>query len=484
MTIRNRTIERRQFLRDALGVAGTAAAIPALGSLNLLGLNGRVSAAKGDGGYGPLVPTADLRDGVVRISLPEGFQYRSFSPAGELMSDGKRVPLAHDGMGVFNMPDGRFRLVRNHEDRNAPSAGSTALDANAYDPRGGGGTTTLVVNPFTRELEAQWVSLSGTIVNCAGGVTPWNSWVTCEETNAGVSAGWSRQHGYCFDVPADANGTVPGVALPDMGRFSHEAMAVDPDTWIVYETEDNGANSGFYRFMANTPGVLVNGGILQMLAIVGQPNYNTITNQTLGQPLDVTWVDIPNPNPAGTSSTAVFNQGRDRGGARFGRLEGCWWGNGAVYFVSTSGGNAGAGQVWEFRPQGDGGTLTLIFESPAASVLDGPDNLTVSPQNALLLCEDGDGDQFLRGVTLDGQIFDFAKNLQTDHEWAGATFADADPSWNDRKIRGDNRPLGGRWDRVTLFVNRQGSTSGATPPAAGAEGMTFAIWGPWGEGAL
>jgi hypothetical protein len=100
------------------------------------------------------------------------------------------------------------------------------------------------------------------------------------------------------------------------------------------------------------------------------------------------------------------------------------------------------------------------------------------------LCEDGDEDQYMRGVTLDGEIFDFALNLQTDHEWAGATFAEADPAWNDRKIRGNNPPLGSRWDRVTLFVNRQGSTSGTGQPSTLNQGLTFAIWGPWGDGAL
>jgi uncharacterized protein len=108
----------------------------------------------------------------------------------------------------------------------------------------------------------------------------------------------------------------------------------------------------------------------------------------------------------------------------------------------------------------------------------------VSPQDALLLCEDGGGDQYMRGVTLDGHIFDFARNLETGHEWAGATFAEADPSWNARKFRGDHHPLGGRWDRITLFVNRQGETGGPNPPAPGDEGMTFAIWGPWNDGAL
>jgi secreted PhoX family phosphatase len=494
MSRTHRHVDRREFLRETVAAAGVAAAaMPALTGLSILGLNGRVSAARGRGGYGPLFPTPDHRDGVERIALPEGFEYRSFSTAGEVMSDGNLVPLAHDGMGVFNMPEGKFRLVRNHEDRNGGGRGTTAVESGmSYDMRAGGGTTTLVVNPFTRQLEEHFISVSGTTVNCAGGITPWDSWVTCEETNVGPTTTvnppnlpWLRQHGYSFDVPAAANGQVPAVPILDMGRFSHEALAVDPRTWIVYETEDTSGSSGFYRFIPNTPGQLAAGGQLQMLAIEDRFQYDARTGQTVGVALPVTWVDIANPNPAGTSSTAVFNQGRALGGVRFNRLEGCWYGNGAIYFDDTSGGNAGDGQVWEFRPEGDGGTLTLIFESPGPSVLDSPDNLAVSPQGAILLCEDGGGDQYMRGVTLDGQIFDFALNLSNDSEWAGATFAEADPAWNDRKIRGDNPPLGGRWDRVTLFVNRQGATDGPTPPTQALNrGMTFAIWGPWGEGAL
>ena len=123
-----------------------------------------------------------------------------------------------------------------------------------------------------------------------------------------------------------------------------------------------------------------------------------------------------------------------------------------MYFADTSGGQAGFGTIWEFRPQGDSGTLTLFFASANQAELDLPDNLAVSPQGSLLPCEDGGGEQYLRGVTLDGRIFDFSKNVQNDFEWAGATFAEADPAWNDRKIRGNHRPLGGRWDRITLFV--------------------------------
>ena len=226
------------------------------------------------------------------------------------MSDGRLVPLAHDGMGVFNMPDGKFRLVRNHEDRNGPGAGSVALDEHAYDARGGGGTTTLVDQPVHAAARADFVSLSGTIVNCAGGATPWESWITCEETTGGISAGWAKEHGYCFEVPASADGTVPAAPIPAMGRFSHEAVAVDPRHGIVYETEDNGPTSGFYRFIPNTPGVLANGGRLQMLAIDGRPNYDTQSDQTVGMALHGRLGGHREPDPAGTSSTRGVQSGR------------------------------------------------------------------------------------------------------------------------------------------------------------------------------
>jgi len=481
-------LERRAFLRNALATAGTVAALPAMHGLGLVSSVGRVQAKAGDGGYGPLFPAPDMRDGVARISLPEGFSYRSFSVSGMGLSGSPgSVPIAMDGMAVFNMPEGRFRLVRNHEDRNGPGAGTIAPSAGAYDALAGGGTTTLVVNPFTRELEADFVSCSGTIVNCSGGLTPWQTWVTCEETNAGTPQGWARQHGYCFEVPAAANGDVTPAPIPAMGRFSHEALAVDPDSGIVYETEDSG-DSGFYRYVPNTPGVLASGGRLQMLAVAGMFNYDTKTGQTVGVKLPVTWVDIADPNPPGQGSNDVYDQGFALGGAIFTRLEGCWYGNGAIYFDATNGGNAGEGQVWEYRPAPNGkggGTLTLIFESPGAGVLNSPDNLAVSPKGAILLCEDGDGDQFLRGVTLKGQIFDFAENLQTTHEWAGATFAVAPAGWNAPQIRGPYPAMGGVSDRTTLFVNRQGSTSGAIPaPTSLSAGITFAIWGPWEKGAL
>ena len=247
MALTHRRIVRRNFLKGALAVAAGTVLAPPLKGLTSLGANGRAYAAPGNGGYGPLYPTPDLRDGVARIALPRGFKYRSFGIAGSAMSDGNLTPLAHDGMAVFNI-DGKFRLVRNHEDRNGPGLGSLAGSAETkYDRLAGAGTTTLVVNPDTRELEKDFISLNGTLVNCAGGTTPWNSWITCEETNAGPPQGWAKQHGYAFEVPAAANSAVPAVPLPLLGRFAHEAIAVDPGSWVLYETEDNGENSGFYR---------------------------------------------------------------------------------------------------------------------------------------------------------------------------------------------------------------------------------------------
>jgi uncharacterized protein len=490
-------VSRRGFLKAA-ALSATAISAPALQGLGLLAQNGRAAAAPGDGGYGKLIPTRDHRDGVERLALPEGFQYCSFGVSGQQTSRDGVTPYALDGMGVFNV-NGKFRLVRNHEDRNGAMSSNKSVKGNEaprYDSRAGGGTTTLVVNPFTRELEEDWVSLNGTIVNCGGGQTPWGTWITCEETNAGTRSGWRKQHGYCFEVTAAADATVPAIPIPDMGRFAHEAVAVDPETGYIYETEDNGASkSGFYRFIPRTPGRLADGGKLQMIGIQGRSKYNTYIRHARGTQLPVIWHDIAKPNPSDPSSSAVFKQGRAKGGAAFARLEGCWWGDGAVYFASTNGGGAEMGQIWEYRPSGlDTGSLTLIFESPGARVLKLPDHLTATPQGGLLLCEDtGGARQYLRGLTKQGKIFDFACNLEDSFEWAGACFAEADPGWDSRASQANEPPadngaespsLGERWDRITLFVNRQGGTSGSFPPSRSDVGMTFAIWGPWNDGAL
>lgn len=460
-------MKRRGFLRTSSAITSAALLAPSLQGLVACAVapdGGRRMrrpevARRGAGGYGL------LRNAGPELALPAGFGYSVLSYNGKPMSDGTATPGAFDGMAAFPLPNGNVRLIRNHENRNAAATGLVKGDpARAYDPKAGGGTTSLEIQidaSGSAKVVRDFMSLNGTIVNCAGGPTPWDTWLTCEESTEGVAAGWGQEHGYVFEVAASAEGLITPVPLKAMGRFIHEAVAVDPDTGIVYETEDRQL-SGFYRFIPRERGVLASGGGLQMLAIDGKPNYDTADRQRMGSTLPVTWVDIDDPDPTGAGGDAegVFAEGFTRGGARFSRLEGCWWGDGGVFFHATNGGDAKVGQVWFYEPEGsDGGSLTLVFESPSASVLNYPDNITVSPRGGVVICEDGGGEQYLRGLTREGRIFDFAKNLLNYTEFAGACFSP---------------------DGRTLFVNIMGSTLDA-----GTErGVTLAIRGPWEDGAL
>lgn len=455
-------------------------------------------------GYGPLAPAGD------DLALPAGFQYRVISNEGDPMDDGFPTPKAMDGMAAFHLRNGNVLLVRNHEDGQAGNTlrprpdGSTSTSAGilnhrlethygprafAFDQYAAGGTTTLEVEPHgQRRLVSQHWSLVGTLRNCAGGPTPWGSWLSCEETLESSSAtGYAENHGYVFEVPID---TVPGtptppVALRHLGRFAHEAVAVDPATGIVYETEDQGDGSGFYRFVPaakpTRPGDLaVTAGLFQMLKVRNAPGYETAINQTPGVAHPVEWVTVTNPDPlpvsvvvSGQTLSSVFVEGLAAGGARFRRLEGCWYGNGKIFFISTNGGNMGFGQVWVYDPSAE--TITMIVESSNHDMFDGPDNVCVTPRGGLVFCEDATAAQFLIGVSPTGEVFQLARNLRNTIEFAGACFSP---------------------DGKTLFVNLYGrGTERTTTPyrspvqiPVGPErfehAATLAIWGPWKAGPL
>jgi uncharacterized protein len=457
-------IHRRNFLSAApFAVSAAMQTFAALDPRRAL----KELLAPANGGYGALQPARANNTGETLLALPAGFQYNVFGKTGDRMSDGNLTPRHHDGMAAFQVK-GELRLVRNHEINNGLGQDGAAFGdaATAYDAKAGGGTTTLIVDAKTRELKRDFVSLNGTLQNCAGGPTPWGTWISCEETTAGLELGkdslghprgeFAQKHGYCFEVAAAANGATKAAPLPLLGRFVHEAIAVDPQTSIVYLTEDRGA-AGFYRFLPKHKGKLAEGGKLQMLRIADRHQCDLRTGQKNGATYQAAWVNIDEPDTpkAEHHSGAVYEQGFAQGGATFARLEGIWYGNHTIFFTATSGGDQKLGQVWEYTPQGkDKGTLKLIFESPEEAVLDMPDNLCVSPRGALLVCEDGSREQYVRGLTRQGQIFDFAKNLVPgfeNREFAGATFSP---------------------DGQTLFVNVQ------TP------GLTLAIWGPWEKGAL
>lgn len=417
-------------------------------------------------GYGPLV-----RDPRRLLDLPSGFSYRIVSRQGETMSDGLRTPAAFDGMACFPVrgaPD-RVALVRNHElwpndtDGGAFGAGLGRVPRGkifdfAADGRPKlGGTTTLIWDMRGQRLLRSHLSLAGTCGNCAGGPTPWGSWLSCEETIEKDGPLVGRAHGWVFEVPSRAPGLVDPVPLTAMGRFVHEAALVDPRSGIVYLTEDR-PDGLFYRFLPDVRGRLARGGRLQALALAadrerdlrnwpadGERFAGRGSQLAVGGKAAIRWIDLDGvDSPAGD----LKDRGFRRGALRFARGEGLALGEGRggseIYVSCTMGGPARLGQVWRYRPDSD--ELELFVESTSPERFKNCDNVTVSPWGDLVLCEDGPENQpqYLRGVTPLGEIYPLAANSYS--EFAGACFSP---------------------DGSTLFVNAQ------------SPGITFAVTGPW-----
>ena len=464
-------MDRRSFIKDlAYFSGGLALACSSLTNRAAATTYGSPHQALKAFGYGGLVPTAAKNTGETFLSLPGGFQYNVLGRVKGMMSDGRPTPAAHDGMWTFKVKN-QLRIVRNHEVSHSqiPKEGAGIGTGNHYDEMAGGGTTTLIIDSKTNTIVRDFVSLSGTMINCAGGPTPWGSWISCEETTLGPTVrtnsrgvktgGFPKPHGYCFEVSAGADSVLPPVPLKAMGRFTHEAIAVDKKG-VVYLTEDYNP-CGFYRFIPRKSKRLVDGGTLQMLAIAGKPEYDTRIGQQTGTSMEANWVTIDNPDPveADIDPAAVFKLGRAKGGATFNRLEGCCADKkGRIYFTSTSGGNQKAGQIWMYEAtKRDAGILTLVYESPNKDALYMPDNICLRPKSQhLFICEDGDypgmeSKNFLRVLTPNGQVADFARNVSSEFprsEFAGSTFSP---------------------DGKTLFVNLQSA------------GVTLAVWGDWGS---
>lgn len=389
----------------------------------------------------------DLR-GVPLLSLPDGFRYWAISWTGQRMSDGSRVPGDPDGMAAFRGANGSTVLVRNHEllnreTRFGDTAGVVVPEALKYDSWCNAGITTLIVDGKGR-LVRDFASLGGTNNNCAGGPTPWDSWLSCEENTELPAAGnsYTRRHGYVFEVPANATGPVMAQPIVAMGRFNHEATATDPRTGIVYETEDRG-DSCFYRYIPDRPGELLAGGKLQALKLTDFPHVDTKTGflDMLNQPLACEWVDIEEVDP---ETDSVRYEGQSKGAASFSRGEGICYGNGLVYFVCTDAGDIGKGQVWAYDPGSE--KASLVVESTHAGMLEMPDNMTVGPDGSLYLCEDGPRRDNIVGVNSDGELFLVAQNIFNNSEFAGACFSP---------------------DGRFMFVNIQ------------IPGLTLVIEGPW-----
>ncbi|MEO1127036.1 MAG: alkaline phosphatase PhoX [Cyanobacteria bacterium J06639_16] len=437
------SLSRRKFFGMMGASAAGAVAVSPLQAFLARKALGQNSAADPFGPIAPKLPANidprfsavfDLADGGPLLEVPAGFEYCAFHVSGMNMSDGKTCPSDHDGMACFAGPRGTYILVQNHElspgeDDGSGFTGGTGLQK-AYDPFNGdggpgigaGGTSTIIVDRNGRVIR-DYVSLAGTIRNCAGGPTPWGSWISCEE-NVTVPAdnpAVTQKHGFNFEVPA-RGGLVDPVALIEMGRFNHEAVAVDPATGYVYETEDRG-DSCIYRYKPTQPGNLAAGGELEVLTLVDGPqDTRTGVLPLLNQPLQVKWVSLiqngVNINP--DEDTLRFDA-QELGGAIFARGEGAWAGNGKIYWVCTSGGDQGNGQVWCYDDVTE--AVTLFVESTVETELDNPDNITIASDGSLYLMEDGGGEQFIVGVTPQGGLFKLVRNNLNTSEFAGGCFS-------------------------------------------------------------
>jgi secreted PhoX family phosphatase len=410
-------------------------------------------------GYGPLLPDPDGR-----LALPRDFRYRVLAQEGiTVLESGEPSPSDPDGAAAFASPDGGIVLVCNHEIGDEGPHPVPHVDGLVYDPAARGGTTTIEIGPDGSPVR-QYVSLAGTYDNCAGGRTPWETWLTCEETEKVLD----RPHGYVFEVdPFDQRANLDPQPIKALGRFAHEAVVVDPEDHVLYMTEDAAKPNGLiYRYTPPPEALPLGKGSLRRLprdaGSLGALRASTPAGQhvpdlsvatEIGTTYTVDWVEVPDRDAARRSVRRQFG---DDEVTRARKLEGMWWGDGGAYIVSSfaraSDGAATAhdGQVWFLDPRAGSLTLHLRFAPTDTPDLapNGPDNITVSPYGGVVIAEDGKGRPHLLGATLAGTVFLLAQSeAEVDEaEFCGPVFSA---------------------DERTLFVNLQGP------------GLTFAIEGPF-----
>ncbi|MER6530763.1 alkaline phosphatase PhoX [Streptomyces sp. NPDC001508] len=474
------SLTRRDFARTSAitgagvalaGSVGALATAPnALASTDTESAGEAEAAGHPGAGYGPLVPDPN---GI--LALPVGFTYRVITHSGRTkLESGEFTPSNHDGTATFDGPRGATLLVNNHELKGPRTKWEHPVpltEGLVYDPAASGGCTVVEVR---RDHVAEWVGIAGTSTNCAGGSTPWGTWLTCEETEdkAGQN-GMTKDHGYVFEVdPADRRANRDPQPIKALGRYAHEAVVVDPKRGHLYLTEDADAPNGLFYRWTPPEGFHHGRGRLRTLAAdagrlqafkcfdSGGTFVDDLSRATrIGTVYGVDWVDVPDRDARTTSVRKQFTTGQV---TRARKLEGMWWGDGGAYVVSSYARAESPvqhdGQVWFYDPKRRTLTLKVLLgvnpDPSAEGAFDGPDNITVSPYGGLVIAEDGDGIQHLFGATDSGRTYPIARNelnIGTAEEpeyseFTGVTFSP---------------------DGRTLFANIQ------------EPGIMLAITGPW-----
>lgn len=326
---------------------------------------------------GPLEQSPDPNG----LRLPAGFTSRVIARSGErpLESSGYVWHAAPDGGAVFPTEDGGWIYVSNSEVRSSL-----------------GGVGALRFSAAGDVIDAYSI-LQGTSRNCAGGLTPWGTWLSCEE----VSSGFTYE---CDPLSPGSQ----GVVRAGLGTFSHEAAAVDSSNGDVYLTEDRG-DSLLYRFRPDSFGDL-SSGALEALEILGAGSI------AYGEVREISWHTIPDPNRTGGISTRF----QAPQASRFNRGEGIWYEGGFCYFASTD-----DNTIWALDCANQ--TLEILYRASNSSspYLTKPDNVTVSAGGDVLAAEDG-GDMQIVAITPEGELVPVVQVVgQVFSEMAGPAF---DPS--------------------------------------------------------